>query len=71
MGRETYGSRTIWTNFALGKSSNSVRMPAVCGGDFNTIRFGLCSVMHFRNQSSVRFQRDTSAAGTPRMSRYS
>ncbi len=36
----TYGSRTMWTNFALGNISSNTRMRQVCGGDFNTIRFG-------------------------------
>ena len=56
-GKMTYGSRTIWTNFALGNISSNTRIRQVCGGDFNTIRLGFRSVRHLRNQSSVRFQR--------------
>ena len=61
----------MWTNRASGNISNSVFMRQVCGGDFNTIRFGCRSVRHFKNHISPRFQRSRRLGESPARSKYS
>src|SRR5262249_2253650 len=70
-GNTTYGSRTMWTKRASGKSSSKTLIRQLCGGDFRTRRLGFLKRRRWRKLQKASFQAATFRGGTPSRSRYS